>query len=484
MFSLILLHLYSTTALKPLVINSIPPKIKAKKQHKKIIHNDAFLEKAVQGFMRHNHEIIAVHHELTATMYEYNKERGKILPQFSLVGGVNNQQSLGALDTDSPTQPAYKNTKGTSINYGLEAGYVLFDGFSNINGVRAKDFDVQAKLYDGLGKIAKKLLDFINLILNIQETEFKVETSTRDVERKQKMYKEAKNRVIVGAASKQDEFQARAVLDEAIGRKGDTELDLKSTKSQFLEWTGLSYQKIPWIAIPEEFLTDFDKLEASLHKKNSSILQAQATLRAQEKNQKATNGRLFSPKLELSFSAKNVIGKASAVNPDTNELLGAPPKNNTQMDLSTNLQCKIPLFSGGSNKSEALQASKAVAAARHGFYSATQEARIAFQNAKESFIDAQNDHQLYTSIVENYQKSYDIAFDKYQSGALNFTDLAEVADRLNRAEGMLAQKDKDRRKTAWELTKILGNLTPTKLCASLDKNFDPFSDYNKIKSRI
>lgn len=144
----------------------------------------------------------------------------------------------------------------------------------------------------------------------------------------------------------------------------------------------------------------------------------------------------------------------------------------------------MPLWSGGSNESEALQASKAVAAAKHGFYSAAQQAKIDFQTTKESFVAAQDDHKLYASIAEDYQKSYDIALDKYQSGATSFTELQDIANRLYHAEDLLIRKDKERRKTAWELTQILGSLTPSKLCASLDKNFDPFSDYNKIKSRI
>lgn len=460
------------------------PKLKLKKSAKpaeKIIHKDKFLEQAVKGFMTHNHEIISIHHDLTASMYEYNKERGKILPQFSLAGGLKDEQSLGARSDFSKTD--HINKKNTSINYGLEATYTLFDGFSNINGVRAKDFEVQAKLYEGLSRISKKLLDFIVLILDIQETEFKVEISTRDVQRRETMHKEAKNRVAVGAASKQDEFQALAALGEALSRKRDAELELKSRKSQFLEWTDLPYQKIPWIGIPEEFLTDFDKLKDAIHKANNDILKAQANMRFKEKNQKAINGAAFSPRFELSFGAKNVIAKESASNAETNELIN-PTGKNTQMDLSTNLQCKIPLWSGGTNKSAALQASKALASARHGFYSATQDARIAFQNQKESFVSAQNDHKLYTSIVDNYQKSYDIAFDKYQSGALNFTDLAEVANNLNRAEVTLAAKDKERRKTAWELTRTLGSLTPSKLCGCLHKTFDPLSEYNKIKSRV
>lgn len=484
MFSLIFLQLYSTSALKVATLEPIFPKLKLKKGSKpaeKIIHKDGFLDKAIKGFMTHNHEIISIHHDLSASMYDYNKERGKVLPQFNLVGSLSDQQSLGAR-SDSEKDKS-QNSKNTSVNYGLEATYTLFDGFSSINAVRSKDFEVQAKLYNGLSKISKKLLDFIQLILTIQETEFKVEIATRDVQRKEKMYKEAKNRVVVGAASKQDEFQALAALDEALGRKGDAELDLKSTKSQFLEWTSLPYQKLPWIGIPEEFLTNFDNLEATIHKNNNEILQAQADMRSKEKKQKAVNSAAFSPRFELSFGAKNVIGKGSISDPNTNELIHSINRN-TQMDLSTNLQCKVPLWSGGANKSAALQASKEVAAARHSFYSATQDTKIAFQNQKQSLLSAQNDHQLYKSIADNYQKSYDIAFDKYQSGALNFTDLAEVADRLNRAELMLAQKDKERRKTAWELTRTLGNLTPSKLCGCLHKTFDPLSEYNKVKSRI
>lgn len=454
--------------------------MKTKKQAEKVIHKDAFLEKAVKGFMSHNHGIISIYHELNATMYEYNQARGKILPQFDLAGGLSNNQSLGAR---GDFRSDYQNTNNTSINYGLEAGYVLFDGFSNINGVRSKDFEVQSKLYKGLGEVAKKLFEFIQLILTIQESELNVEIGKRDVERKQKMYKEAKNRVAVGAAGKQEEFQARANLDQAIGMKEDSETDLKNTKVKFLEWTGVAYEKIPWLGMPEELFKNFDQLEASLNKTNTSVLQAQNVLQAEEKNQKATNGRLFSPRFTVEFGAKNVIGKTSAVNANTNEQLDAKGFN-TQMDLSSSLKCKIPLWSGGSNKSEALKASKSVVAARHAFYSAAQNAKIDFQNAKESFMSAQDDHQLYTSMVDNYQKSYEIALDKYQSGDSNFRDLTEIADRLNRAEQMLVRKDKERRKTAWQLAQILGSLTPAKLCASLDKTFDPLSDYNKVKSRI
>jgi outer membrane protein TolC len=477
MFSLILLHLYP--ALKP---SAVKPVLKAvqKLPAKKIIHKDAFLEKAVKGFMSHNHEIISIQHSLTATMYEYNQARGKILPQLALVGGLSNQQSLSARNQFG----GYQNTSDTSLNYGVQANYNLFDGFSGINGLRAKDFEVQSKLYEGLGKVSKKLLDFIKLILNIQESELKLEIGKRDVERKQKMYKEAKNRVLAGAAGKQDEFQASAILNEAIGRKGDAETDLKNTKAQFLEWTGVTYEQMAWLVIPEELLTNFDQLEATLHKTNTSILQAQAAMRAQEKNQKATNGRLFAPKFGLEFTASNKIGRNSAVDTETNaHVMPLQPKN-TQTELATNLKCTVPLWSGGSNKSEALQASKAVAAAKHGFYSAAQQAKIDFQTTKESFVAAQDDHKLYASIAEDYQKSYDIALDKYQSGATSFTELQDIANRLYHAEDLLIRKDKERRKTAWELTQILGSLTPSKLCASLDKNFDPFSDYNKIKSRI
>ena len=464
----------------PKVASVVLKKITKKNLVPKVIHKDPFLEKAVKGFMDHNHEIISIQHSLKATMYDYNQARGKILPQLALVGGLDNNQSLSARDEQFG---GFQNKSETSLNYGVQATYNLFDGFSGINGVRAKDFEVQAKLYEGLGKVSKKLLDFIKLILNIQESELKVEIGKRDVERKQKMYKEAKNRVAAGAAGKQDEFQACAILNEAIGRKGDAETDFKNTKAQFLEWTGIAYEKMAWLAIPEELLTNFDQLEAILHKTNTSILQAQAAMRAQEKNQKATNGRLFSPKFGLEFSANNKIVKKSIVNKETYEQVYPFPKN-TQTELSTNLKCTVPLWSGGSNKAEALQASKAVAAAKHGFYAAAQQAKIDFQTTKESFVSAQDDHQLYTSIVDHYQKSYDIALDKYQSGATSFTELQDIASRLFHAEDLLIRKDKDRRKTAWELTQILGNLTPSKLCASLDKDFDPFSDYNKIKSRI
>lgn len=479
MFSLILLHLYSASILKK-PATKIEPKIKIKKLVQKVIHNDPFLEKAVKGFMDHNHEIISIQHSLTATMYDYNQARGKILPQLSLVGGLNNQQSLSV---PGGWSGGYQNKSDTSLNYGVQATYNLFDGFSGINGVRAKDFEVQSKLYEGLGKVSKKLLDFIKLILNIQESEFKVEIGKRDVERKQKMYREAKNRVSAGAAGKQDEFQASAILNEAIGRKGDAETDLRNTKAQFLEWTGVTYEKMAWLAIPEELLTNFDQLESTLHKTNTSILQAEAAMRAQEKNQKATNGRLFSPKFGLEFSANNKIGTNSVIDTATNAQMDSSPKN-TQTELSTNLKCTVPLWSGGSNKSEALQASKAVAAAKHGFYSAVQQAKIDFQSTKESFVSAQDDHQLYTSIVDHYQKAYDIALDKYQSGATSFTELQDIANRLYHAEDLLIRKDKDRRKTAWELAQILGSLTPSRLCASLDRDFAPFSDYNRIKSRI
>jgi outer membrane protein len=444
-------------------MKTVSPKIKLKSPTQKIIHKDTFLEKAVKGFMSHNHEIISIQHNLAATMHDYNKERGKLLPQLDFVSGMRNQQDV--------REQADPGTKNTYFNYGLEASYVLFDGFVNINGVRAKDFEVRSRLYEGLGTISKKLLDFIKLILTIQDAALNVDIAKRDVERKDKMYKEAKNRVTVGAAGKQDEFQARATLDEAIGRQGDAEIDLKNTKDKFFEWTGVIYEDMPWLSIPEELLTNFDQLEATLHKTNTSILQAEAVMRMQEKNQIATNARLYSPRLELKFSAKNAISKPSDTSTEAT-------------DLTTDLQWKIPLWSGGSRKAEVLQASKLVAAAKHGFYSAAQQAKIDFQNTKGSFISAQDDHQLYASIVGNYQKSYEIALDKYQSGATNFTELREVASSLNRAEIMLVKKDKERRQTAWQLAQILGSLTPSKLCASLDKDFDPFSDYNKIKSRI
>ncbi len=453
---------------------------KLKKPAQKTIHKDSFLEKAVKGFMGHNHEIISIQHSLTATMYDYNKERGKISPQFGLAGGLSNQQNLSARNNFGS---GYQNTSDTLLTSGLQATYNLFDGFSVMNGVRAKDFEVQSKLYEGLGKVSKKLLDFIELILNIQASELKAEIGKSDVQRKEKMYREAKNRVEAGAAGKQDEFQASAILNEAIGRAGDADTDLKNTKAQFLEWTGIAYEKMPWLSIPEEQLTDFDRLEATLHKTNLSILQAEAAMRAQEKNQKAVNGKLFSPKFGVKFNASNRIGKSSAVDTQTSEF-SIPVSRNTQTELSTNLEFTMPLWSGGSDKSEALQASKAVAAARHGFYSAIQEAKIAFENAKESFVSAQDDHNLYASIVEDYQKSYDVALDKYQSGATSFTELQDIANRLYHAEDLLIRKDRERRKIAWELVKILGSLTPSKLCASLDKNFDPFSDYNRIKSRI
>ena len=482
MFSLILLHLYSGNVLKVPAVKLVLPKMKIKKEvslAERVIHKDKFLEKAVKGFMSHNHEIVSIQHDLTATMYDYNRARGDILPQLDFVSGLKSEQVLGARQGDL----GYQNTKDTSANYGLRATYVLFNGFANINGVRAKDFEVQSKLYKGVDTVAKKLLEFIKLILTIQASELQVEIGKRDVARKQKMYQEAKNRVVAGAAGKQDEFQARAILDEATGKKGDAETDFKNTTVKFLEWTGVTYERMPWLAIPEELLTKLDKLEATLHKTNVSILQAQADMRSKEKNQKATNGKLFSPKFNLEFNANNRIGKLSAVNSQTNEP-NSSSRSNTQTELTTNLQCTLPLWSGGSDKSEALQASKAVAAARHGFYSAAQDAKIDFQNAKESFLSAQNDHTLYLSIVENYQKSYEIALDKYQSGAIGFTDLSEIANNLERAEQVLVRKDKDLRQTAWELIKVLGSLTPSKLCASLDKNFDPFSDYNRIKSCI
>jgi|GEM_PF-5505466 len=482
MFSLIFLELCSGTALKVPAVKSVLPKIKLKKKEQAtdtVIHKDKFLEKAIKGFMNHNHQIMAIHHDLTSTMYEYNRARGEILPKLGLVSGVKNEQISGGRSQFG----GFQSTSDTSFNYGVQASYVLFNGFANFNGVRAKDFEVQAKLYKGMDSVAQKLLEFIKLILTIQEAELRVDIGNRDVARKQKMYQEAKNRVEVGATGKQDEFQACAALDQALGDKTDAETDFKNTKLKFQEWTGITYEKISHLAIPEELLSKLDELESSLHKTNMSVLQAQADMHSKEKGQKATNGRLFSPKFNLEFNAGNRIGKGSVTDSETNRF--SSRDKNTQTELSTNLTCTLPLWSGGSDKSEALQASEAVAASRHGFYSAAQDAKIDFSNAKESFVSAQDDHKLYSSIVENYQKSYDIALDKYQNGASNFTDLTEIADRLNRAEQLLARKDKERCQSAWGLVKIVGSLTPAKLCgSSFDKNFDPFSDYNKIKSRI
>lgn len=475
MFSLILFYLHPINVVKPQARKVVPQK----PSKEKVIHKNIFLEKAIKGFMEHNQSIISIYHELSAVMYEYNQARGKNLPKVDLVGGLSNEQKSGQR---RQFQDSYENRSQTSFNYGVEAVYNLFDGFSTINAVRSKDFEVQAHLYKGLDDVAKKLFEFIKLILTIQESELNAAIAERDVQRKEKMYKEAKNRVEAGAAGKQDEFQARAALDEATGMKRDAEVDFKNTKLQFFEWTGITYEKMPWLSIPENLLTKFDQLESVLPKVNLSVLKAQAALQSKEKKQKSTNGKVFSPHFELTFSAKNNIVKGFTEDTQTH-MTHSDPKN-TEMDFSTGLRCKIPLWSGGSDVSEARQAGKEVLAARHAFYSATQEAKIAFQNAKEAFVSAQDDHALYEEIVDNYQKSYEIAFDKYQSGASSFTDLADIANRLHRAEQILVKKEKERRQKAWELAQILGKLNPSSLCSSLDSNFDPFSVYNKVKSSI
>ncbi len=471
MFSIILFHVHST-AIKPAntqIIKMVNPK---KSNKSTAIHKDKFLEKAIKGFMENNYEIMSIQENLKAVMYDYNKERGHLLPSLDLKSNLVNEQN-----SEIRSNPR---SNMTSLNYGFEVGYTLFDGFSLLNRVRSKDFEVQAKLYEGLGKISKKIFEFIKLIINIQKNEMLLESTKRDVDRKKKMYTEAQNRVAVGASGKQDEFQARAVLNESEGKLSDVQDDFKNAKRQFAEWTGMKYEKMPLLGIPEEILSNLDEFEKHLSKTNFDILAAQASMRAAEKNQKSINSKLFSPKLRVGINAGNSIVKGWKEKEKYSENY---PKE-TQSNLSTKLEGSINLWSGGSDKAEALGAGKQAKAARQEFYSAAQDTKINFQNTREKFISAQDDQRLCTCVVNDYRKSYDIAMDKYKMGAISFNELSELSYRLYNAEQILIRKESERCESAWELTKIVGSLTPQKLCNTLSETFDPISDYNKVKSSI
>lgn len=338
---------------------------------------------------KQSNDIIAAKKQLEAYRWSYYKSYSPILPQISAsASGGNSRSSSG---------------ESTSYAYGLSLSQTLFDGFSNVYGIKSAALTMdyyQANLQKTESDYYTQLRQaFVDLAVAQQNVKLReqIKESRANNARMIKLFYES---------GKEDEGNYRrteAQLADAAANVVASQRDLELARLKLSQLFGAKVASAEGKFAPSEtaMLIDFDALLVN----SPNYLMAKDQLELKVIAQQETISE-FLPTVSLQGSIRN-----SGSN--------WPPASSSQ---SLTVNASLPIFPGGSNFADRAMNGLLLEKARQDFDKAQKDTLYTIKSAYESYRNALDALSVQQAYVDSSAERAKIAQLKYLNGLTSYND--------------------------------------------------------------
>lgn len=347
------------------------------------------------------------------------------------------------------------NTETTSTNMGITVNQNIFNGFSTVNTMKAKEYANSAAFH----KLEAKKE---NLILNVVKAYTNVWFCRKRLDAFKKMEKNLNNALQaqqsgleVGMSTPIKVAEAESKHQSAIYSMIDAETELMAAEGEFEQLTGKRADNdmgLPnfQFELPESYEKLVKKAMASNHSINMTKLQEQAAL----KNLSAVRGRL-SPSCDATFSAGKNLAKE--------KILGARRRVETDPKrYSASISVTVPIFTNGNGSNTYSQinianqqALKARFEAENVILSIKKECIIYWNKYKSAIAMIKASR----SAVKSAELSSEGNMEETELGMKSNTDVWAMENNLLESRVNLAKSQKERVVAAATLLFLTGELS-------------------------
>ncbi len=390
----------------------------------------------------------------TAAIYERNAKGaiGNVLP--TIKGDLNTNKSIQntQLTQQSGNRVDVDGAENTSLNYGVNLDWKIFDGFEMFaNYERLKEFqklgDVEAKL-----TVQTTLANVIAGYYEIVRLQNQLDASKTALEISQIRLKDAQNKFEIGRASKLDVLAANVDLNADTTSMIRLEDLLKTNKVYLNELLARDVNTLFEVGdtiVVDRSLT-LNQLQESMNKNNPDLQSAVINKRLTELNLKAVRANRYP---DISLNTGYNFANSTSETGFARELKA--------QGLNYGLTASIPLFNG--------------------FYQNRNEknAKIEVENSNYVMRQVQNqiqsklvsDYQIYTSNLKLLElerhnldlakENLDISLEKYRVGNITPLELREAQRNYVDANARLVNARFEAKLAEIRLKELGGILTPS-----------------------
>ncbi|MAS97057.1 MAG: hypothetical protein CMO55_28025 [Verrucomicrobiales bacterium] len=290
-----------------------------------ILGSGQTLKEAVCKMLEFEPELNAAEYDTLSSREEQIIARSKLLPRLSLNssgGPVNRDRSTDSLLRSGDT--LFERQVGVSIRQ------LLYDGGTSTNEARASRNAFLAQQYLEKGMVESRVVDLVEVYLEVIRTERQIRLAERNVENHENMRNLLRERTEAGG-SRADLALIQGRLGLAVNTLATTKLSYRLAVGRFERLTGIMPGNLSYPSVPEVG-NSVDAIDLS---NNHNYLAAKEALESAKFRAKATRG-YTGPNLYLDGTAS------------TGEDVGGVRGGDNE--LSANIVASWDLFAGGYNK--------------------------------------------------------------------------------------------------------------------------------------
>lgn len=392
------------------------------------------LEDAQRTALVRNPAYLKALNDLDVDAAEERARMGAFLPELSTSFSLRGSSSRTITGQDNFGQPIRRDDplsyRNSSSSQGISAGLVLFDGFANVNRLRAAREDSRA----GVARLRSEAARLRTLVA---QRYYAVQRARLAIALEERLLASAKERLdavqrllAVAAQSPVDVLGARvdvASQEQALARaRGEA----RKVELELLEVLGMPMDGAVELAdpLPDVFdpaALDGDAILAQVLRASPRLEALDAGVAAAERGSGVARGARW-PTLRLTGGFDRGMSLSSY-----EALHELNPQNRS---VSFGLSVSLPVFRGFATSAQ-------VAAAEAREQDAREDARAGRlqleRELRASLIDLGNayqQHVLAERSAELSRQRVEMAQEQYRQGALGFTELQNVIDRAARAE--------------------------------------------------
>lgn len=399
------------------------------------------LNEALQAALEHNHEVRVQRIEQEVAGERVTRGQAGQLPTVSLGGELSGSRSdqefaPGSLFSSmsgsgaSPGTFQFDGVNATTLSTGLGAQWVIYDGgkgrlrYETLeSGSRVADLQLQMEM-------ERTLLSVIRHYLQTASLQATLSLQSLALEQSRDRYRVTDTRRSYGQANEQQFLQALADLKSDSTAYRELELRFESAYRELhtvIGWEGRELRPLEETIQPDA-LPSYDELLASLERRNSALnVREERIEQARIGREMSRSG--FLPTVTASARYGYQYQYASDGLFESQEQLG----------LTGGLSLRIPLFSGGRNRTEVRRARASLRQEQIRYEGSRQEIHMQFENAWHRLDHLRRQLRSEQENLQVYERNYERARDAFSRGLLTGVELRNAQLSLQQARLRLSE---------------------------------------------
>lgn len=392
------------------------------------------LEEAIQIALENNYELKQAENTLDLSEFRELSARADFLPSLSASAGRS--RNIGRTFDDNTGN--FGDLTINSFSTGINTSVTLFNGFSNINNLRASRYETLSET-EQLHRVKENIIfntasRYLQYLLNLKL----VEIAEENLETARRQLELVSAQVEVGSRPSVDLLNQESVVANSELALVNRENELDFARLQLVNTLQVDPQQEYDFVVPDVDESDIISTEYSLSELVNAALTNRSDLKSEKNSLDAAYHALKSTRANY-YPSLNFGASVSSGYSDTGFESYYDQFTNTNIRRNFGISLSIPIFNG-LNTRENVQAQEIT----------YKNAQLAFENLKLTVIQevnqAFNDYRAITKELESTEKAliaaeraYETEQQRYEVGSTTLIELSQANNTYIEAQSNRAQ---------------------------------------------